>query len=150
MRCSSARLLIDNEAEYASLPGRGLLVLISFLRPSAANPPEPALTVVTRAAKTVLTARLLAREPSGGGDPCSVTDIDASVMIVPQFSMAGKLKGNQPQYHGGLPKEECAALYEAFCSEIKLGSRNVVAGVFGNRQGLSFESEGPFTHMLEF
>jgi D-tyrosyl-tRNA(Tyr) deacylase len=143
---------MDNQAEYASLPGRGLLVFVSFLKQTVSPPPsEPALAIVSKAAKAVLTARLLSTEVMGGGEPCSVTDIGASVMIVPQFSLAGKLKGAQAQYHGGIPKDECALLYEAFCAEIKQGSSgNVVAGVFGNRQGLSFESEGPFTHMLEF
>ncbi|KAL0525910.1 LOW QUALITY PROTEIN: putative D-Tyr-tRNA(Tyr) deacylase [Leishmania naiffi] len=103
---------------------------------------------------------------------------EMDILIVPQASLGGKVKGRSVQFHQLVPKDVSAALYDRFChfvrvargvdetrvdangaslseervpeaaSWIKYNSR-VISGTFGNRQGLRFETDGPFTHTFD-
>lgn len=78
-------------------------------------------------------------------------------MIIPQASIGGKVKGNSAQYHANVSRDEGKTLYDTFIEECKKSCQqqektfqfNIVNGTYGNRQGLKFESDGPFTHLIE-
>ncbi|KPA82429.1 hypothetical protein ABB37_03498 [Leptomonas pyrrhocoris] len=104
---------------------------------------------------------------------------EMDILIVPQASLGGKVKkGHSVQFHELVPKDVGAALYDRLCHFIRVArgvnealvdangapineddapkaegwikySGRVISGTFGNRQGLRFESEGPFTHVFE-
>ena len=81
-----------------------------------------------------------------------------NIMIIPQASMGGKIKGSSVQYHANVNRDEGKKLYDEFVSQCStLGqlankeSLQVVSGTYGNRQGLKLDAElGPFSHIIEF
>ena len=157
-----ASLLVNNVDKWVDV-GRGVVVYISFLK--GANKEAAA-----KAATDIVNAKVFPRvDPElNRGRAARVSDEGWDVLIVPQATLAGKIKSKQGQYHSQCDKEEGAGLYEYFCEEIaQLVARghekrvsagdgaevvppSVKCGTYGNRQGLRFESLGPFTHSLEY
>ncbi|XP_065066043.1 D-aminoacyl-tRNA deacylase 2-like isoform X2 [Rhopilema esculentum] len=88
----------------------------------------------------------------------SVLDLPGDVLIVPQATLGGKMKGKATQYHSNIPKDEGQHLYDEFVGLIKFlveehgggNGKSVQCGTYGNRQVLSMETNGPYTHMFEF
>ena len=90
----------------------------------------------------------------------SVLDLPGDILIVPQATLGGNLKGKVMQYHRNINKEDGLKLYSAFVQQCEEASRNsskclehnktVKFGTYGNRQVLSIVTNGPFTHHLEF
>jgi D-Tyr-tRNAtyr deacylase len=110
--------------------------------------------------------------------PISLLD-DATInlMIVPQASIAGRIKGKVAQYHAQCAKDQAQDLYTLFISslrkillpvvaegildqngEVILGDeeekkinlpRKVLNGSYGNIQALNLDSPGPMTHVLD-
>ncbi len=90
----------------------------------------------------------------------SILDIAGSVLIVPQATLGGRLKGKMMQYHGNIDKAVGQELYTKFVQQCQnmvaenskcQEARAVVQwGTYGNRQVLSMDTNGPFTHLVEF
>jgi len=107
--------------------------------------------------KSVLEARLSDQE---GGKLVSILDLPGDVLIIPQATLGGSLKGKVMQYHGNVQKDDGLRLYTAFvekCTQLvdnanaKTGKDCVVKyGTYGNRQVFSTETNGPYSHFLEF
>lgn len=95
-----------------------------------------------------------------GGKYTSVLDLPGSILIIPQATLGGKLKGRSMQYHNNIDKEIGMELYSQLVSlcERELAANNKCAnagvalkhGTYGNRQVLKVDTNGPFTHMIEF
>jgi D-aminoacyl-tRNA deacylase len=96
------------------------------------------------------------------GKACSIQDVPCDVLIVPQASLAGKIKQKNVQYHSLIEKSEGEIIYSLFVELMKnsihekskfqlilIKQGSLQSGVYGNRQGLKFNSEGPFTHTFE-
>jgi len=100
----------------------------------------------------------------------SVLERLGDVLVVPQFTLGAKLKGrkgnNSLQYHGNVDKADGERLFKAFCAALKAlveeddpkevpqGSQGslrprVVGGVYGARQRLAMDTDGPYTHTLQ-
>ncbi|KPI86728.1 hypothetical protein ABL78_4198 [Leptomonas seymouri] len=173
-----AHLLVDNDEKYVRA-GRGAMIYIAFL----SNESNETISddALRRGVDAVLRTkifthfspeRMITRPQSLEECP------DMDILIVPQASLGGKVKGNSIQFHQLVPKDVGAALYDRFCHFIRVArgvdetrvdangapteekdapksegwikyDHRVISGTFGNRQGLRFESEGPFTHILE-
>lgn len=111
------------------------------------------------AAKTVLNVLLSSNDEE---KLVSVLELHGDVLIVPQATLGGTLKGKRMQYHKNIDKDAGRDLYEQFvrlCSEAVSkhnekgnGSREVrvLHGTYGNRQVLKIDTNGPYTHMIEF
>lgn len=86
----------------------------------------------------------------------AATFVRRSVLVVPQATLAGTLKGKTPQYHAQIDKERGAALYATLCDEFRRqlhaldADARCLCGTYGNRQALDFASAGPSTHVFEF
>jgi len=107
----------------------------------------------------------------------SVLEAGGSVLVVPQASLGGRVKGRAMQYHGNIGKEEGLQLYSCFVSlchaqlgggetrsgaqgaepaggETRSGAQGaepaVKHGTYGNRQVLQLDTNGPYTHLMEF
>lgn len=104
---------------------------------------------------------------------------EMDILIVPQASLGGKVKkGHSVQFHQLVAKDVGATLYDRFCHFVRVArgvdvarvdangapldeadapkaqgwikyNSRVISGTFGNRQGLRFETEGPFTHTFD-
>ncbi|XP_046571917.1 D-aminoacyl-tRNA deacylase 2-like isoform X2 [Haliotis rubra] len=132
-QCLSARLQVqpateDTEAKYVET-GKGLVMYVCFLKGATA-------------------------------DILDKMDLPGNILIIPQATLGGALKGKRMQYHKNIDKEEGASLYADFVSLCRTtlqeaeGSREagcvVQAGTYGNRQVFSCDTNGPYTHLLEF
>ena len=81
------------------------------------------------------------------------------MLIVPQATLGGRLKGKVMQYHSNIDKEEGLALYTDFATKCKdLVEQNpkgqekgckVCWGTYGNRQVLAIDTNGPYSHTIE-
>ncbi|XP_068255403.1 D-aminoacyl-tRNA deacylase 2 isoform X2 [Nyctibius grandis] len=129
-QCLSARLQVKppergSEAEWVEIQ-RGLVIYICFFK---------------------------------GADEDLVPKI-GDVLIIPQATLGGKLKGRKMQYHANIEKEKGLELYSQFVSlcekELAANAKCVEAGVliqhgtYGNRQVLKLDTNGPYTHLIEF
>uniref|UniRef100_A0A2R5LDB5 D-aminoacyl-tRNA deacylase n=2 Tax=Ornithodoros turicata TaxID=34597 RepID=A0A2R5LDB5_9ACAR len=152
-QCLTAKLKVSPE-EYVNID-RGIVVFVSFLEGATEGD-------ALKTARSVLNVKLCEKgELSDSGDNgtlVSILDLPGKVLIVPQACIAGKRKGNSVQYHGLVSKEKGKELYEAFVSECKKlmstrcteGDSWVQCGTYGNRQVLSVETNGPFTHVFDY
>lgn len=89
----------------------------------------------------------------------SVLELPGSLLIVPQATLGGKAKGRSMQYHNNIGKEDGQRLYDAFIAlcekELTAGTGagadvTVKHGTYGNRQVLKLDTNGPYTHLMEF
>lgn len=109
----------------------------------------------TPAVSTLLNLRLCEAE---SGKMVSLLELPGSLLIVPQATLGGKAKGRVMQYHNNINKEDGLRLYGAFVSlcEKEVAPAAAEAGVkvkhgtYGNRQVLSLDTNGPYTHLMEF
>lgn len=82
----------------------------------------------------------------------SVQDVEASVLVVSQFTLYGDTrKGNRPSYSDAAPPQAAEQLYERFIAELKkrLGERRVASGVFRAMMDVELVNDGPVTLMIE-
>lgn len=106
---------------------------------------------------TLLNLRL---SESDSGKMVSVLDLPGSLLIVPQATLGGKAKGRGMQYHNNISKEDGLRLYSAFVALCEKELNAAVAesstevtvkhGTYGNRQVLKLDTNGPYTHLMEF
>ena len=90
----------------------------------------------------------------------SVLDLPGDILIIPQATLGGTLKGKLMQYHKNIAKDEGLNLYTKFvtmCQEMVTRSEKcqekvtvVKYGTYGNRQVFQTDTNGPYTHLLEF
>ncbi|KAM6069699.1 D-aminoacyl-tRNA deacylase 2 isoform 3-T3 [Theristicus caerulescens] len=129
-QCVSARLQVKppergSEAEWVEIQ-RGLVIYICFFK---------------------------------GADEDLVPKI-GNVLIIPQATLGGKPKGRKMQYHANIEKEKGLELYSQFVTlcekELAANAKCMEAGVlvkhgtYGNRQVLKLDTNGPYTHLIEF
>ena len=106
--------------------------------------------MVAKAVKAVTSVKLT--EVKEGEKRVALTSSATSeVLVVPQATLGGRLKGNSVQYHGNVKVEAGARLYEVFCAGLaeKLGEGRVKRGRFGARQILSTDTSGPYSHTFD-
>ncbi|XP_048218515.1 D-aminoacyl-tRNA deacylase 2 isoform X2 [Perognathus longimembris pacificus] len=81
--------------------------------------------------------------------------------LLPKMAtLGGRVKGRNMQYHSNCGKEEGLELYSQFVTlcekEFAANSKCAEAGVvvkhgtYGNRQVLKLDTNGPYTHLIEF
>ncbi|XP_033730440.1 D-aminoacyl-tRNA deacylase 2-like, partial [Pecten maximus] len=90
----------------------------------------------------------------------SVLDLPGDVLIIPQATLGGTPKGKQMQYHKNIAKDDGKKLYSYFVSlceaslhmseKAREQGKHVCAGTYGNLQVFRTDTNGPFTHLLEF
>uniref|UniRef100_A0A3Q1DG25 D-aminoacyl-tRNA deacylase n=1 Tax=Amphiprion ocellaris TaxID=80972 RepID=A0A3Q1DG25_AMPOC len=108
-----------------------------------------------RPVSTLLNVRLC---EASSGRLVSVLELPGSILIVPQATLGGKAKGRSMQYHNNISKEDGLRLYGAFVSlcekEVATASAGssveVKHGTYGNRQVLQLDTNGPYTHLMDF
>ena len=106
--------------------------------------------MVAKAVKAVTSVKLT--EVKEGEKRVALTSSASSeVLVVPQATLGGRLKGNSVQYHGNVKVEDGARLYDIFCAALaeKLGEARVKRGRFGARQILSTVTSGPYSHTFD-
>nr|XP_033806740.1 D-aminoacyl-tRNA deacylase 2 isoform X2 [Geotrypetes seraphini] len=113
--------------------------------------------VIQKMVNTILNVKLCEME---SGQRVSVLELPGDLLIIPQATLGGKVKGRGMQYHYNIGKEEGMALYSKFVQrcEQELATKGQCAedgvqvrhGTYGNRQVLQLNTNGPYTHLIEF
>jgi D-tyrosyl-tRNA(Tyr) deacylase len=78
----------------------------------------------------------------------SVKDVSGKLLLVPQFTLYGKVKKNRPSFHKALNPDDATKLFDYFvdkCSE----EIPVETGEFGAYMKVSLLNDGPVTILLE-
>ena len=113
-----------------------------------------------RAAAAAVSARL-SESPSSDTSSrrVAVTSLPGDILVVPQATLGGQLKGKQFQYHGNVSKTDGAALYAVFVEALREAAEGgggwteagcrVRCGRYGARQVLSTVTNGPYSHVIE-
>ena len=115
---------------------------------------------VDKLVKAVLGAKLSEVE----NDPSKhigILELPGEILIIPQATLGGKIKGKMFQYHNNVNKDLGLELYTKFVDLCKKyasehpvwsakGNLKVVNGTYGIRQVYSTETNGPYLHLIEF
>ncbi|XP_032233105.2 D-aminoacyl-tRNA deacylase 2 [Nematostella vectensis] len=165
-QCLSARLQVQppgdsQAAEYVKVR-RGVVLYLCFLKGAT-------LEIIPKVVKAALNVKLSECGSSEERAKVSVLDLPGDVLIVPQATLGGKLKGKSMQYHSNISKEDALSLYQEFVQlvqelvtsehqkkkeqaglENRAQAPKVNYGTYGKRQVLSVETNGPYTHVLDF
>ncbi|XP_078001108.1 D-aminoacyl-tRNA deacylase 2-like [Glandiceps talaboti] len=154
-QCLSARLQVKppaddgTPAEFAEV-NRGIIIYLCFLKGASED-------ILEKMVKSVVNVKL---SESESGKTVSILELPGDVLIVPQATLGGKLKGKVMQYHSNIHKSPGMELYTSFVQQIQQTVENngkskecscqVKWGTYGNRQVLSMVTNGPFTHSMDF
>jgi len=85
----------------------------------------------------------------------SILELPGDVLIVPQATLGGRVKGRGIQYHSNVDKQTGSQLYERFVSRCREAVQQtatqctVHCGTYGNRQVLSTVTNGPYSHIID-
>ncbi|XP_071355190.1 D-aminoacyl-tRNA deacylase 2 [Trachinotus anak] len=153
-RCVRASLQVKpadelSEARFVQID-RGMVIYICFFKGATED-------ILPKMVSTLLNLRLC---ESDSGKMVSVLELPGSLLIIPQATLGGKAKGRGMQYHSNISKEDGLRLYSAFVAlcEKELTAAAAAAGsqvtmkhgTYGNRQVLKLDTNGPYTHLMEF
>lgn len=78
----------------------------------------------------------------------SVIDINGKVLLVPQFTLYGKVKKYRPSFHRALNPEKATELFDYFTQKCR-EYVEVETGVFGAFMKVDLLNNGPVTILLE-
>ena len=106
---------------------------------------------------TLLNAKLSETE---NGKHVSILDLLGNILIIPQATLGGRVKGRSMQHRCNSGKEEGLELDSQFVNQCKkeLAANSKCAeaevaaehSTYGNRQVLKLDTNGPYTHLIEF
>lgn len=137
-RVRSASVVVDGETIGAI--DRGLLVLVGVEKGDSAEN-------VAKLADRVANYRVFS--DSAGKMNLSVTDIDAAILAVPQFTLAADTtRGRRPSFSGSADPETGKALFDQWCDIIRERRLAIETGRFGADMQVSLVNDGPVTFWL--
>jgi len=80
----------------------------------------------------------------------SVQDINAGVLLVPQFTLAADTqKGCRPSFSSAAIPEEGERLFNQFVKQTRIKYNNIATGQFGADMKVSLLNDGPVTFWLQ-
>ncbi|XP_071971487.1 D-aminoacyl-tRNA deacylase 2 [Engystomops pustulosus] len=153
-QCLHAKLQVkppaeDSDAEWVEIQ-RGMVMYVCFFKGATKD-------LIPKMVSSLVNVKL---SESDSGKHVSITELPGDVLIVPQATLGGKSKGRCMQYHSNAGKEQGMELYAhltAQCQkELETHARWSESGAvlrygtYGNRQVLKLDTNGPYTHLLEF
>ena len=136
-RVSHASVEVDGEITGSI--SEGLMVLVGF----GENDTQKEADYLAR---KVAKLRVFADED--GRMNKSLLDIDGELLLVPQFTLYGKVKKYKPSFHRALSPDKATELFDYYvekCSEYV----HVETGVFGAFMKVDLLNDGPVTILLE-
>ncbi len=138
-RVSSASVSVSGQ--FVGEIGPGLLVLLAVA-------PTDGEAETLWLAKKVSKLRIFSDED--GRMNRSVVDIEASVLVVSQFTLYGSCrKGNRPSFVASAAPELAEPAYEAFAYALENYGLNVQRGRFGAMMEVALVNDGPVTLIID-
>lgn len=120
---------------------QGLVVLIGIERSDAKLQAD-------RLLHRLLVYRVFA--DSEGKMNLSLTDIQGSLLLVPQFTLpADTHKGNRPSFTPAAPPHQGEKLFNYLCTQARAQYPKVAIGQFGTMMQVSLVNDGPVTFWLQ-
>lgn len=130
---------VEVEGEITGKIDEGLMVLVGF----GENDGQKEADYLARKV-----AKLRVFPDDEGKMNRSVIDINGKLLLVPQFTLYGKVKKYRPSFHRALNPDDATELFDYFvdkCSEYA----EVQTGVFGAFMKVDLLNNGPVTIILE-
>ena len=138
-RAARARVTVDGE-ELASFDRQGLVVLVGATHDDG---PEQVATV----ARKVAELRVL---DGADGAEVSVSDLDAPVIVVSQFTLyADTRKGRRPSWNAAAPGPVAEPLVDAVVDALRERGLTVGTGRFGADMQVELVNDGPMTIVVD-
>jgi len=138
-RVTEAKVVVDNET--VGEIKQGLLVFIGVEKNDADE-------YVSRLVDKVLSYRIFSDTEDKMN--LSVQDINAGVLLVPQFTLAADTqKGCRPSFSSAAIPEEGERLFNQFVKQTRVKHNNVATGIFGADMKVSLLNDGPVTFWLQ-
>ncbi len=138
-RVSSAEVRVGDE--ICGQIQRGLLVLLGVCH-------EDTDKDVNYLATKTAGLRIFAGQD--GRMTLSARDIDASVLVVSQFTLYGDVRrGLRPSFDTAAPPELAESLYEDYVRILEMEGLQVAKGVFRATMQVSLVNDGPVTILLD-
>ena len=134
---------VSVDTEIIGQIGEGYLLFLGILRGDTSAQAE-------LLAQKIVNVRLFDGKDGKINDQ-SIIDISGNILVVSQFTLAGRLeKGNRPDYSQAAPPEDAKVLYEYFIRKLEqLGVLNVENGELGAHMDVSLINDGPVTLIIE-
>ncbi|MFV0633904.1 D-aminoacyl-tRNA deacylase [Demequina sp.] len=134
-RASRASVTV-NGTVTASFDRQGIVALVGATHDDG---PEQVETI----ARKIAELRIL-------DDERSVTDADAPVIVVSQFTLyADVRKGRRPSWNGAAPGPVAEPLVDAVVEALRARGLTVGTGVFGAMMDVALVNDGPMTILVE-
>ena len=130
---------VEVEGEITGKIDEGLMVLVGF----GENDTEREADYLARKV-----AKLRVFPDGEGKMNRSVLDIGGKLLLVPQFTLYGKVKKYRPSFHRAMAPDRATELFDYFtqkCSEYV----EVQTGIFGAFMKVDLLNNGPVTILLE-
>lgn len=139
-RVTKASVAIDNQVK--SSIGKGLLVLLGIEDNDNQEDIEWLCSKITN---------LRIFDDRNGVMNLSVSDIDAEILVVSQFTLhASTKKGNRPSYIRASKPDIAIPLYKAFCATLEQKmNKSIPTGEFGAYMHLELINDGPVTIWID-
>jgi len=137
-----SRAHVEINSEIVADIDAGLLLLTGFGHDDNAD-------LLKRAAQRVLDLRLFADD--AGRFQFSVRDTQSAILVVPQFTLYGRLdKGRRPDFTSAMAPGPAAELFHSFVDILRdQYSGRIQQGQFGADMQVSLVNDGPVTLLLE-
>lgn len=153
-QCTHALLQVkpqtaDADSEWVEIRD-GIVIYVCFYKGATEK-------TIPKMVNTLLNATFF---PTSTGSHVSIMELPGSVMIIPQDTMTGVVKGSRVQHNDAIESWKGLYIYQQFVTQCekevaastKCTEAGVVVrhGVYGNMQTLYLNSNAPLTHVLEF
>uniref|UniRef100_A0AAR2LC30 D-aminoacyl-tRNA deacylase n=1 Tax=Pygocentrus nattereri TaxID=42514 RepID=A0AAR2LC30_PYGNA len=139
----------DADSEWVEIH-EGMVIYVCFYKGATEK-------IIPKMVNSLLNAKFF---PTSNGRHLSILEVPGSVLIVPQDTMTGVMKGSRVQHHDSVERWKGLHLYKRFVSlcekEVAASTKCSEAGavvrhgVYGNMQAIYLNSSGPLTHVIEF
>ena len=137
-RVINSSVLIDSSDEKKI--EQGLMILVGFTY----NDTKEDINYII---KKVLNLRIFEENNKMN---LSVTDINGSILVIPQFTLyADCKKGNRPSFDKALNPKEAYELFEIFKEELLKSNLKIEYGKFGSDMKVSLINDGPVTIIID-
>ena len=137
-RVINSSVLIDNTEEKKI--DKGLMILVGFTY-------NDTIDDINYIIRKVLNLRIFEENNKMN---LSVTDINGSILVIPQFTLyADCKKGNRPSFTNALNPEDANKLFEIFKKEILNSNLKIEYGKFGSDMKVSLINDGPVTIIID-
>lgn len=95
-------------------------------------------------------ANLRVFEDDRGKMSCSLKDTGGALLLVPQFTVIGDVRGgNRPDFHRAAGKEQALTILRLLAAEVEGNGVPIAQGVFGAMMEVVSDGFGPVTILID-